>query len=230
MKRFPLLLSAFSALSLTGSHAALISFEFETNGVTEGWGHSAPGPNGFGTVSGFTATTDVDGNVGVLTSSDINIDPQLTLGTVALPSGDTWSSVTIRFRQLNDDPQDGGDGAAYTTSGQLLFFNGTTANRTPGPTGISTQSYAGTGAYAADSYSMTVTQEDAVDFWQVMTLDLTAAPILNSGNITGVRFDPIGNNADGNFEVDYVRFNSIPEPGSALLSLLGLSLLGLRRR
>jgi hypothetical protein len=76
---------------------------------------------------------------------------------------------------------------------------------------------------------MTLTAES--DNWQVMVLDLSNAPVLNSGDITALRFDPIGNAAEKNFEVDYVRFQSIPEPASALLSVLGgMSLLARRRR
>jgi hypothetical protein len=231
------LLSSVTLFSITAgfavsASAAVVAFEFETAGDTEGWSATTAPANAL--VTGFTATTDVDGNVGVLTSSGIDIDPQITRNgvgnVIALPVGDVWSSVEIRFRQLSADPQSGGDGAAYAITGQILFFNGTLDNRTPGPSGISTQTYAGTGGSAADSYAMTVVQEDAVDFWQVMTLDLSSAPTLAGGNITGVRFDPIGNNAAGNFEVDYIRFTSVPEPSSLLLSLLGAGLIFRRRR
>ena len=225
------LLSVSAGFAVSTASAAVIAFEFETAGNTEGWAASTSPANAL--VTGLTAATDVDGNVGVLTSSDIDIDPQISRAgagnVITLPIGDVWSLVQIRFRQLSANPP-AGDGAAYTVSGQILFFNGTTANRTPPATGISTQTYAGTGGYVADTYAMTVVQEDAVDFWQVMTLDLSNAPTLAGGNITAVRFDPIGNNAAGNFEIDYIRFTSVPEPGSLLLSLLGAGLLLRRRR
>lgn len=220
---------ALSFIAAGSASAALIAYEFNTVGDTEGWNASTvPDPNGV--VTGFKAALGIGGD-GVLTSDDINIDPQLTKGGPAatLPIGDTWSSMTIRFRHLSDNPgAPGVTSSPYSVTGTLLFFNGTLANRTPGPTGISTQTYAGTGGYAADSYGMTLTAE--ADNWQVMVLDLTDAPVLNSGNITTLRFDPIGNAAEKNFEVDYVRFESIPEPASALLSILGGMALFVRRR
>lgn len=221
---------ALSFIAAGSASAALVAYEFNTVGSTEGWNASTvPIPNGV--VTGFKAALGINGD-GVLTSDDINIDPQLTKGGPAatLPIGDTWSSMTIRFRHLSDNPGAAGvTSSPYSLTGTLLFFNGTLANRTPGPTGISTQTYAGTGAYAADSYNMTLTAE--ADNWQVMVLDLNNAPVLNSGDITTLRFDPIGNAAEKNFEVDYVRFQSIPEPASALLSVLGgMCLLARRRR
>ncbi|YCM45982.1 PEP-CTERM sorting domain-containing protein [Verrucomicrobiaceae bacterium 227] len=220
-----------SSILVSGtSSAALIAYEFNTAGDTEGWNASAaPDPNGV--VTGFQSAPGIDGLTGVLTSEDINIDPQLTKGGPAatLPAGDTWANMTIRFRHLSGNPDEVGvTSMAYSVTGTLLFFNGTLQNRTPGETGISTQSYVGTGAYAADTYNMTVIAGD--DDWQVMTLDLSGAPVLNSGDITTLRFDPVGNAAGKNFEVDYVRFQSIPEPTSVLLSLLGGLGLLVRRR
>lgn len=220
---------ALSFIAAGSASAALVAYEFNTVGDTEGWNAStAPNPNGV--VTGFKSALGINGD-GVLTSDDVNIDPQLTKGGAAtLPIGDTWGSMTIRFRHLSDNPGAVGvTSTPYSLSGTLLFFNGTLENRTPGATGISTQTYVGTGAYAADSYGMTLTAES--DNWQVMVLDLSNAPVLNSGDITALRFDPIGNAAEKNFEVDYVRFQSIPEPASALLSVLGgMSLLARRRR
>ena len=221
-------IASASFLATNISSAALIAYEFNTPANTEGWNASTIG---FGAVTGFTTSLGIDGVTGVATSADIDIDPQLTRpGFASLPSGDTWTTLTIRFRQLTLNPgQAGVAGAPYSTNGTLLFFNGTVANRTPGPTGISTQVYAGTGAYAADTYTMTLTPE--ADEWQVMTLDLSAAPTLNGGDITNVRFDPVGNDAAKNFEIDYVRIQSIPEPSSLMLSALaGLGLLRRRRK
>jgi hypothetical protein len=45
-----------------------------------------------------------------------------------------------------------------------------------------------------------------------------------------MRFDPVGNAAERNFEIDYIRFTSIPEPGAALLSLVAVAGFFLRRR
>ena len=45
-----------------------------------------------------------------------------------------------------------------------------------------------------------------------------------------MRLDPVGNDANKNFEVDYIRFQAVPEPSSALLSGLAAGLLLRRRR
>ena len=209
------------------SSATIVAYEFNLPGNTQGW-NASTGPVPNGVVTGFTAALGIDGVTGVATSADVGIDPQLSRANVAsLPSGDSWATLTTRFRQLTLNPGEAGvAGAAYSTTGTILFFNGSLGNRTPGPTGISSQVYDGTGPFAGDTYTMTVTSE--ADNWQVMTLDLTAAPTLNSGDITNIRFDPVGNNAAGNFEVDYVRFESVPEPGSLMFS--AFACLGLFRR
>jgi hypothetical protein len=209
--------------------AATTSFHFNTPGDTEGFVASTAPANAV--VTGFTAALGIDSTTGVLTSSDINIDPQVRIGSAApvvLPSGDKWSSISIRFRQLSDDPQESGvTSAPYSGAGTILFFNGSTANL--GTAAIATKTVSGTGTYAGDSYSMTLTSQ--ADNWQLMTLDLSAAPTLNSGNITNMRFDPIGNSADQNFEIDFIDFVSIPEPSTALLAALAsIGLLARRRR
>ena len=87
----------------------------------------------------------------------------------------------------------------------------------------------GGGAFAGDTYNFTLTGE--ADNWQVLNVDLTGAPTLNSAPFTAMRLDPVGNAAAKNFEVDYIRFQAaVPEPGSALLSGLAAGLLLLRRR
>ncbi len=69
---------ALSFIAAGSASAALIAYEFNTVGDTEGWNAStAPDPNGV--VTGFKAALGIGGD-GVLTSDDINIDPQLTKG------------------------------------------------------------------------------------------------------------------------------------------------------
>lgn len=227
--RTTLLFAIFAATAslIPGSRGAVINFEFETVGDTEGWTASSEPANAL--VTGFTATTDIDGNVGVLTSSDIDIDPQILHGSaIPLAAGETWSTLDIRFRHLSGNPQDGGTtSATYASSGTILFFNNSTENLGVGP--LETRVTAGTGPFAGDTYALTLTPE-ATGNWQNLTVDFTAAPTFNSGDITAVRFDPIGNNAAGNFEIDYLRFTSIPEPTLPGLIFFGAAGLAIRRR
>ncbi|MDB4284308.1 PEP-CTERM sorting domain-containing protein [Akkermansiaceae bacterium] len=218
------------ALAILPASAATTSFNFNTVGDTEGFTASTT-PTG-AVVTGFTAALGIDNTTGVLTSSDIEGDPQIGFGsnTATLPSGDVWSTFSVRFRQLADNPGTVGVASAtFSNAGLILFFNGTLQNRTPAAGGISTQSYTGTGGiYASDTYGMTLTAQ--ADNWQLMTLDLSSAPGLGGTNINNFRFVPIGNTPAGNFEIDFVEFVSVPEPSSALLTALASSSLLLRRR
>ncbi|MEO8350809.1 MAG: PEP-CTERM sorting domain-containing protein [Chthoniobacteraceae bacterium] len=222
-------LFTFSTGLVATSGAAEFSFDFNTIGDTEGWDASMAPANAV--VTGFTATTDIDGTAGVLTSSDIDIDPQIIRGAanaILLPAGETWSSMVIRFRQLSGNPQDvGTTSAPYAESGTILFFNSSLDNFGIGP--VTNVTNFGTGAYSGDLYFMTLTPEASGD-WQVMNLDFSDAPILGSEDFTSIRFDPVGNDAARNFEIDYIRVTSIPEPGSAIFTLVGLAGLALRRR
>jgi hypothetical protein len=233
MKKAPTLLAvALTATLLAArSDAAVFAFEFNTVGDTEGWTAStAPNPNGV--VTGFAATTGIDGSTGVATSADVNIDPQVLRtgagNTLTLPAGEMWSTMEVRFRQLSLNPGEPGvTSAPFNGNGTILFFNGATTNL--GVAALATKTVNGTGAYVADTYNMTLTAETSGD-WQVMLLDFSAAPTLKSQNLTAVRFDPVGNDAAKNFEIDYIRFASVPEPGSAVLSLMAATGLLLRRR
>ncbi|MGJ8698102.1 MAG: PEP-CTERM sorting domain-containing protein [Verrucomicrobiaceae bacterium] len=221
-----------AALGTQFASAVVLTYGFNTPGDTENFTAST-GPSAGAVVTGFKAALGIDGTTGVLTSSDIEGDPQISFGsnTAVLPGGDVWSTFSIRFRQLNDNPGEAGVASApFSNTGLILFFNGTLQNRTPAAGGISTQTYAGTGGiYASDTYNMTLSAQ--ADNWQLMTLDLSSAPGLGGTDINNFRFDPIGNNAAGNFEIDYVEIVSVPEPGSALLTgLASLGLLARRRK
>ena len=210
------------------SFAATTSFNFDTVNDTENFGANATN------VSGLDAVLGIDGSTGVLTSTDLlGGDPQINFGpnTATLPAGEAWSTFTIRFRQLDGNPGDAGTaGAPYAISGTILFFNGTLNNRTPGGpgNGIQTQTYAGSGTHAGDTYNMTLATQ--TDQWQLMTLDLSNAPTLGGSDITQFRFDPVGNDQTKNFEIDFVEFVSVPVPEPTSVTLLALSTLGLIRR
>jgi|GEM_PF-1926225 len=225
---FPIGAAAAAVLLIQPAAAVLVAFEFNTGGDTEGWAGSAAPANAV--VTGFGQAIALGGGPGVLTSSDVNIDPQVTRsgGAIAFAEGESWTNVTIRFRQLSGNPQDAGTtSASYDGNGTILFFNNSTQNLGVGPLG--TKTVIGGGAFAGDTYNLTLTEE--ADNWQVLNLDLTSAPTLNSAPITAMRLDPVGNDAAKNFEVDYIRFQAaVPEPSSALLSGLAAGMLLLRRR
>ncbi len=215
---------ALASLGCQLASATVITFGFDTVGDTEGF-TTQPSPAN-AVVTDFTAALGIDSITGVLTSSDISIDPQINGPSVALPAGEVWSSISFRFRHLDGNPQDGAASTTYNPNGTILFFNGSLSNL--GTAAITTRTANGSGPFAGDVYQLTVTSQ--ADNWQLATLDLSNAPVLNSGDITSFRFDPIGNNANGNFEVDFVEFTAVPEPSSALLAALAsLSLLARRR-
>ncbi len=207
-------LKTLSSILLTGvllaatARSAEIVHDFNSTGVNHGWSQVQ--------LTGAGQGTGVDGSTGVYGADDVlGNDPQLqyssdTAGAtlITLPAGEKWSTFTFRFRQLDKNPSEGGTGSAFDDSGTLIFLNGTTLNLGSGAIGSGNVS--GGGVYAGDTYGRTLTAQ--ADGWQLFTIDLSSAPALSSQNITSIRFDPVGNNAVKNFEVDYAAFSSIPEP------------------
>lgn len=220
------------ALSAAPLSAAVFSYEFNTPGNTEGWSTSTA-TTGLAVVSGFGQATGIDGTSGVLTSADVDMDPQIFRtgagNVITLPAGEKWSIFTVRFRQLSANPSAAGvTSSAYSNNGTILFFNNSTNNLGTG--GLNTKSVNGSGGFAGDVYTMTLTNDPAGANWQLLEVNFSAATVLNGANITAVRFDPVGNDAAKNFEVDFIRLISVPEPGSVLLSLLGTAVAFARRR
>ncbi len=208
MKTHTKTLSALAGLALlTGSaHAATVGFEFETASNIEGW-------TAINQVNSLTQSTAVGGTEGVLNVDASGGDPFVGAPAVSLTAGETWSSLDIRFRQLNSN---GDASEAYSLSGTFLTLPGANLFNFGIP------AFGGVG----DSEITTSVTSDGGD-WQILTLDFTSAPSFNTlSSLQIQRFD--GN--DGNFEVDYARFTSIPEPGSlALMGLGGLCVLRRRR-
>ena len=162
-----------------------VNWEFNTSGDTEGW---------YGDDDGFDSLTNgvivanaVSGSEVVLTTSDVTgIDPALVNTETNSAGGEYWSTIEIRVRQLDGN---GGSPVAWTSSGCALVVNGAPKSNTLGGFGWSTATGAGE--------------------WIVTTFDF---PYLGTNDISSLRVDPLGNNADKNFEVDYIRLATSPTP------------------
>ncbi len=211
-------------VSSVSTQAAAISYEFNTLGSTEGW-------NGANS-TGFGQTTGIDGTSGVLTADSVGNDPNVNTGTIPLTAGETWSDFSARLRHLNVNPMAPIAAVPFAGSGTLLFFNNTTQIIVGDFTTAATVT--GTGAYAGDTFNVSLIPDPSGDEWQLFTVDFSSAPTFNSQNINGVRFDILGNDIDKIYEIDYIRLTSvpltsIPEPSSLTFSAL-VVLTGLARR
>lgn len=208
------------AMTCSATTAATVAFEFNGTNDTEGWA----GNN----VTGLTTqtTTVGSGGEGVLTATSVGNDVQLNSGSMALAAGETWQSVEFRFRQLDTT----GAPASFRSSGALIILQiaGGSSNMGTMVNPLTTTA-AGTGSMAGDTFGFSIAN-DGADEWRLATITFAAAPTSASSNITNIRFDPVGNSTLWNFEVDYVRATSVPEPSST--ALLGLAFGGfmLRRR
>jgi len=221
------LLSLFAAQTASAAVVAELDFT-STSGALD---VTADG-NISGATAGLAGITGIDGVTGVLSAVDAGgvtgNDPKLlfsgtTIYQAALPSGFTsWDSMEVRFRQLDGDP--GAPGVAsqpYDLSGTILIYrvNGVQTNTA----GLAVGSTSGLVSLANDP---------AGDNWLVYTVDFSG---FGPTDLVGIqRLDPIGNDLNGNFEVDYVRLNgvsAVPEPTSlAMLSVAGLGFVVRRRR
>lgn len=204
----PLLL-AMGVTSL-GEAAPILSFEFNTPGDTEGWQHNGAANGG---TTGLTTVT-TSGGEGVLTSTTMGPATSGDLRVLynpdfSLPAGfDSWSTVDIRFRQLDDQgvPKElsGADSSLHLGINQgAISINGTGfVEETPGD----------------------------LEFWHTATLDISG----NAANdITQIRVDPITTLRSANYELDYVRLSgvpAIPEPASLAIAAVALASTATRSR
>jgi hypothetical protein len=205
---FPLILAlCVCACSLPqnakAQEAVAFGFEFNTSGDVEGWQHN--GANG-GT--GGTSQLFLTDGTGVITGTGSNGDLRVLHNPdLALPGGFlNWTSIDIRFRQLDDT----GAPRQLSGAGQAFTINSNTIGVTDGS------------LFMEESPGST-------DYWNIATLDITAA---GTGDITQIRIDPIGGTGLG-YELDYVRVNAaaVPEPaGLALVGVGALAILLVRRR
>lgn len=188
------------ATTWTASGALIASYDF--NGVTEGWA----GTN----ITNLTATTTE------ITGEASTNDPQLKKTGLSLnvTPGATWDTVVFRVKETE------------TSGGPALAFD---------PIGLVVQINTGAGNTPVTVSSATAV--DSGDGYFTVTMDISG---VGTTEIKNLRVDPIGGAAvnsnsetSGNFfAVDFIQVNdtSIPEPGTALISLLAAGLLLGRRR
>ena len=182
------------------------AWEFNSPGDEEGW-------VGNGNISGLTQATDIDSVNGVLTAADVTgNDPFITISSLGLTptAGQTWDTVVIRLRTLNDNPGAAGvDSEPFVEAGTRFGFNGI--------------GYAPLGT----SHPL-ITIETETDDWRIVTIDLSGN---GTTTLNSIRFDPQGDLATRNFEIDYMRVNVVPEPATlGLIAGMGGALLFIRRR
>lgn len=165
-----------------------VNWEFNTLGDTEGWFAAGSNHDQFDSLTnGVMVTNAVSGSEIVVTTPDVTgIDPQLETTNTLSSAGEYWSSIEIRARQLDGN---GGSPVAWSSVGCALVVNGVAKSTTIGGLGWSTT--------------------NEVDGWIVTTFTL---PYLGTNDITYLRVDPVGNNADKNFEVDYIRLSTSATP------------------
>ena len=205
MKNLTTLGSFLLATTWSASAVTIASYEF--NGANNGWTST----NIVDAPALSTTTTDV---IGEATSND----PQLKrVGlTLDVTSGASWDSVVFRVRETE------------TFGGAPIAFD---------PVGLIVQINTGAGNTPVTISAAAISEVDSGGGYFTVTADISG---VGTTQIKNIRLDPIGGAAansnsetNGNFfAVDFIQVNdtSIPEPSSALLSLLAGGLLFSRRR
>lgn len=187
-------------LAQTVSAKVVYSAEFNTSDDMEGW-------TAVSHVFKMKQATAVGGgDEGVLTSANLmGTLHWLTSGTsrIALPEGENWSTLEIRFRQLDTNPP-GCDPIIDNTGTRLVL---TDDEYDLLIRDWKTKSYRGAAGRSCrrDKYEMTVIAQ--ADNWQLVTIDFTKASYLKSRDFDKIMINPT-TNADLNFEIDYVRLSS----------------------
>lgn len=177
------------------------SWEFNTPGDTEGYTTTLH-------VDGLTVADAVSGSESVLTCADVTgIDPNVTLpyNAAVSPGDGAWTTLELRMRQLNGNPPSGAP-QTWSGNGTLFFLN---------------MGYAGSvNLGGIPGANATITTES--NGWIVAEVDISS---LGLTDLTNFRLDPVGNSADLNFEIDYIRAyaNRAPTGYDAWATLYGLT-------
>ena len=159
---------------------------FDTIGNTENF-------TGNGDVVGLTADNAISGSEGVLTSANIiqsgdPLDPQCfyneggATNLFIAPPG-PWETMTIRMRQLDGNPSDGGTAPAVFDINQVtILVNAEVLN------------------LGTDIISST----NEANEWVEAVLDIS---VIGSANLESIRIDPVATDSQ-NFEIDYIQVSA----------------------
>ena len=216
-----LFLSALSAvvISAGSSHATVLlqGYEFNVDGNTLGFTDQGERfvetvANGFYTaVDGPSANQDYQlrNNLGNGDSGTLATQGQFTIGSGV---GEA-STITFSLRLFNG----GTPGAINAANGQVL--------NAPQLFIVAADGAAGLGIGG----SPITFDEPVFGEFQTFTVDLlTLSPTAVGTVFSSIRLDP--RQDAGDFEIDFIRIEGVPEPSAALLSVLGLGAFLVRRR
>jgi len=166
--------------------------------VVKGWEFNTPGdtedittPASPQEITGLTAATDISSVEGVLTSSDITgLNPQLHYNfsqgaSLAITPSGPWTTLEMRIRTLDGNPGDPGVSSTnYLADGTFFWVGGL-------------------------GEILLIETDLQSDNWQLMTYDISG---LGSSDFVIFQLEPVGNNTNINFEIDYIRLNEQLNP------------------
>lgn len=145
-----------------------------------------------------------------LTSNQRN-EPRLFLRrTLPLPAGQQWHSMQVRLRQLAPDANGKLQPDAFDAAGTVVTFNGSSENASGR---FGTGSWNGKDKWANDRFHSTL-ERDGAGGWYLYTVSFADAPSLRDSDITQICIDPLGNDPQRNFEIDFVRLLAMSAGGA----------------
>ena len=158
------------------------SWEFNTNGDTEGWAD-----NGTGDIVGMTVQSTISGSEVVLTSTDVQGagDSQIVWNGPAITPPGAWAAWEVRMRQLDGNPGDLG-----TAPVDPFDINQVT--------------------FVANYWTVINFGTDVISFtpetngWITAVFDISS---LGSVDLAALRIDAVSD-TDLNFEIDYTKVHS----------------------
>lgn len=198
---------AFSCLTIllptSLSAASIFTIDFDNDGDTEGF--TGLNVSSLAASGGFLTGTATSGDPRLESSTELPTSPPL----FSLSVGETWSTISFRVRETDESLS---VVTSFTPGGLVFLLN---------------ENNTSSGAVTFGSSG--ITGVDSGDGFFTVSADIST---FTPSEIRYLRLDPIGlGDANNNqFEVDFVRLTTVPEPSIALLGALGMFGLVRRRR